>query len=309
MSSFKCLKPLFFISLAAFNYTANATDFLFVDGFEGSTVMVLENFPTNPATLQIETCPTGRTGKCLHLSNLSSKTGDYRPTLYKRDFNMQNGQTYSISMQVKSDQANQFKFYVKDQTQAWLPISDSSTCYINTGWSSCNYSFIANIPSSVTGPFALYLELATVTGQLWLDDVSVVSSSTTVGTTTQQCPTNAATCGFYTQQEIVNAVNAAKSACQTNPFSCGITISSGFTQAQLDAAKQDGINQCKSDPNCKGTTISSSHAVYDAAKGELHVPFVDVGTLGMIQTFDVYLIQRNGSFTFDLDLSRVSLVH
>jgi len=27
-----------------------------------------------------------------------------------------------------------------------------------------------------------------------------------------------------------------------------------------------------------------------------------------VQTFDVYLLQRNGSFTFDLDLSRVALV-
>jgi hypothetical protein len=314
MSTFKFLKSLFFIPLAVFNYTANATDLPFVDGFEGSTILALENFPTNPAVLQIETCPIGRTGKCLHLSNLLSRSGDYRPALYKRDFNMQNGQIYSISMQVKSDQANQFKFYVKDQTQAWLPISESPVCYINTEWSSCNYSFIANIPSGVTGPFALYLELATVTGQLWLDDVTVVSgsSSTTGGTTTQQCPTNAATCGFYTQQEIVNAANAAKLACQTNPSSCGITVSTGYTQTQLDAAKQtgiqEGINQCKNDPNCKGLSTTTVHATY--ANGELHVPFVDLppDPFGLVHSYDVYLKQRSNSYTFDLDMNRLIFI-
>jgi hypothetical protein len=137
----------------------------------------------------------------------------------------------------------------------------------------------------------------------------------------------------YTQTQLDAAVAAAKTACASNPASCGITSSSGFTQAQLDAAAQQakqacvtnpascgitvnqntdgstqaGIDQCKADPNCKGTTVASTHALYDPAKGELHVPFVDVGTLGLIQTFDVYLMQRSGEFTFDLDLNRITL--
>jgi len=130
----------------------------------------------------------------------------------------------------------------------------------------------------------------------------------------QSCKDNPASCGLFNQTQLDAAANTAKLACQTNPSSCGINI--GFTQAQLDAAVnsakqialQDGINQCKADPNCKGST-NAIHATYNPLNGEVHIPFIDVPNgIGFVQTFDVYLLQRNGSFTFDLDLSRVALV-
>jgi len=89
-----------------------------------------------------------------------------------------------------------------------------------------------------------------------------------------------------------------------NPVSCGISTS-GFTQAQIEAAIQTGIRTCKYDPVFCGIT-----ATYNPSNGEVHIPFIGVPNgIGFTQTFDVYLLQRNGSFTFDLDLSRVALVH
>lgn len=317
MNTSKFLKSLFFMPLVMLNYTANATDLPFVDGFEGSMSMGIHQHPNFPTTVKTETCPSGRSGKCLYLSNLVTKYDDYRPAIVQTALNIQNGQSYTVSLNVKSDRQNQFKVYVKDENLAdWNPISGERFCYANTEWTTCSFSFVANIPITSTIPnFTLMLELGQAAGSLWLDNVSIGSSSTTTGTTTQQCPTNAATCGFYTQQEIINAANAAKLACQTSPSSCGIAISSGYTQAQLDAARQtgiqEGINQCKNDPNCKGaSSISGIHASFDAVKGELHIPFVDVmGAFNLLQTYDVYLKQRNNSFTFDLDVSRISLVH
>ncbi len=131
-----------------------------------------------------------------------------------------------------------------------------------------------------------------------------------------QCKTNPASCNLFTQTQIdaakqtasQDAINKCKldpascgiivnnDQCKTNPSSCGLV-----TRTQCDSEIQTAISKC---PN-----TNPIHATYNPLNGELHIPFVDVGTLGMIQTFDVYLIQRNGSFTFDLDLSRVSLVH
>jgi hypothetical protein len=135
----------------------------------------------------------------------------------------------------------------------------------------------------------------------------------------QSCKDNPASCGLFNQTQLDAAANTAKEtakqSCKNDPASCGINI--GFTQAQLDAAVnsakqialQDGINQCKADPNCKGST-NAIHATYNPLNGEVHIPFIDVPNgIGFTQTFDVYLMQRNGSFTFDLDLNRIVIVH
>ena len=225
---FSRLAVIFSLSLAI--NSVQAVEIPFMETFEGGAMtMHFENYPYSPATLLINTCSTGRTGKCLYLSNLIGKTGDYRPAVDKRDIDMRNGQVYTVSMLIKSDSANRFKSYVKDQTQAWLPISDTAYCYATTEWSQCSYSFTANIPSNVTGPFAMYLELAEITGSLWIDDVSITSGSTT--TQPNQCPADAtsiAACGLYTQQDVTNAANAAaaetKQMCKDDPASCGIVI-------------------------------------------------------------------------------------
>ena len=109
-----------------------------------------------------------------------------------------------------------------------------------------------------------------------------------------KCKTNPVSCGIVVSND----------QCKTNPSSCGL-----FTQDQLNAeketAKQNGIEFCKNDPNCKGI-----HATYNPLNGEVHIPFIDVPNgIGFTQTFDVYLMQRNGSFTFDLDLNRIVIVH
>lgn len=109
-----------------------------------------------------------------------------------------------------------------------------------------------------------------------------------------KCKTDPVSCGIVVSND----------QCKTNPSSCGL-----FTQDQLNAeketAKQNGIEFCKNDPNCKGI-----HATYNPLNGEVHIPFIDVPNgIGFTQTFDVYLMQRNGSFTFDLDLNRIVIVH
>ncbi len=130
-----------------------------------------------------------------------------------------------------------------------------------------------------------------------------------------QCKADPASCGLFTQTQVDTAKQDGVKQCQADPASCNIVVSQDqcktnpascglFTQAQVDAAKQNSIETCKNDPQCKGI-----HAAYDAVKGEVHIPFVDVPNgLGFVQTFDVYLLQRAGSFIFDLDLNRVVLV-
>jgi len=57
-----------------------------------------------------------------------------------------------------------------------------------------------------------------------------------------------------------------------------------------------------------GTASSGDapHANYDPSKGELYVPFLDVpGAFGGVQTYEIYLIQKQMGFTFDLDMDRV----
>ena len=64
----------------------------------------------------------------------------------------------------------------------------------------------------------------------------------------------------YTQADLDAAREEGQQACIANPASCGITIASlgGFTQSQLDSAKQaakeEGKDYCKSNPGLCGIT-------------------------------------------------------
>jgi hypothetical protein len=87
----------------------------------------------------------------------------------------------------------------------------------------------------------------------------------------------------------------------------------------FDSGKQAGIQQCVSDPascgitvtaTCDGTTptTSGTHASYNPANGEVHIPFIDVpGPFGDQQVYEVFLIQQPSTFSFDLDLNRLNL--
>ncbi len=81
-----------------------------------------------------------------------------------------------------------------------------------------------------------------------------------------------------------------------------------------EAGKQAGIQQCMSNPSSCGISISGTPATTDgcvanySANGELHLPCVNVpGAFGKIDTYEVWLQQQSGSFTFDLDLTRIQL--
>lgn len=67
----------------------------------------------------------------------------------------------------------------------------------------------------------------------------------------------------------------------TDPLSCGLRLT-------INTAETDGCI-----------------ANY-ATNGELHIPCVNVpGAFGKIETYEVWMQQRAGAFTFDLDLNRV----
>jgi len=81
-----------------------------------------------------------------------------------------------------------------------------------------------------------------------------------------------------------------------------------------EAGKQAGIQQCVTDPLSCGLRLTINTAETDgcianyATNGELHIPCVNVpGAFGKIDTYDVWLQQQSGSFTFDLDLTRIQL--
>ncbi|TGO03441.1 hypothetical protein PN36_06335 [Candidatus Thiomargarita nelsonii] len=77
------------------------------------------------------------------------------------------------------------------------------------------------------------------------------------------------------------------------------------TQAEIDAAYEKGRQACIADPSSCNIN-SSDNATFESSTGELHIPFVDVpGAFGTTQTFDVYLMQKPLTFTFDLDMDRI----
>ncbi len=84
--------------------------------------------------------------------------------------------------------------------------------------------------------------------------------------------------------------------------------------AEFEKGKQAGIQQCVTDPLSCGLRLTINTAETDgcianyATNGELHIPCVNVpGAFGKIDTYDVWLQQQSGSFTFDLDLTRIQL--
>jgi len=73
---------------------------------------------------------------------------------------------------------------------------------------------------------------------------------------------------------------AAMQVCRSNPASCGITVDSSCT---------------------------TQKASYNPNAGELYIPAVNVpDAFGGITTYEVYLTQQPSSFTFNLDLNRVT---
>jgi hypothetical protein len=79
------------------------------------------------------------------------------------------------------------------------------------------------------------------------------------------------------------------------------------TQAEIDAAYEQGRQACIAYPSsCGIDSADGAHATFEPSTGELHIPFVDVpGAFGTTQTFDVYLMQKPLTFSFDLDMDRI----
>jgi len=137
---------------------------------------------------------------------------------------------------------------------------------------------------------------------------------------------NDETCQTGTYQDGYNdGKQAGIDECKGNPTSCGITPDpkDGSTQAGIDKCKADptscgitpdpedgstqaGIDKCKADPASCG--IVNASATYEPQLGEVHIPLIEVpGAFETIQKFDVYLMQRSNTFTFDLDMDRITL--
>ena len=75
----------------------------------------------------------------------------------------------------------------------------------------------------------------------------------------------------------------------------GTLTIAGQTFTLTQEANDSNIVQCPALPT------------YEANSGELHIPWVEVpGAFGTKQIFEVYLMQRPDTFTFDLDMNRVT---
>ena len=76
--------------------------------------------------------------------------------------------------------------------------------------------------------------------------------------------------------------------------------------ADFDAGKATGIQQCVDDPTSCGITVSGAHAIYAPNSGEVRIPFIDVpDAFGGINIYEIYLLQQPSTFTFDLDMNRI----
>lgn len=165
-----------------------AIDLPFTETFEGgNSSFWIDNYPSSPAQTELKACSTGRSGQCFYLTNLTTKFTDYRPMLVNQNINMKSGEVYTISLFSKSDQSNNFKitFKVKDQSGNWFFIGNTIQCIANTEWKQCSASFTAQIPSTNFLP-EMNIELAQVSGSLWLDDISITQGSSSQ-TTTSSC--------------------------------------------------------------------------------------------------------------------------
>ncbi|OAD21045.1 hypothetical protein THIOM_003204, partial [Candidatus Thiomargarita nelsonii] len=139
-----------------------------------------------------------------------------------------------------------------------------------------------------------------------------------------ECKADPASCGI-TPDPKDGSTQAGIDKCKADPTSCGITPDpeDGSTQAGIDKCKADptscgitpdpkdgstqaGIDKCKANPASCG--IVNASATYDPQLGEVHIPLIEVsGAFETIQKFEVYLMQRSNTFTFDLDMDRITL--
>jgi len=139
----------------------------------------------------------------------------------------------------------------------------------------------------------------------------------------QQCMSNPASCGISVTNggDFESGKQAGIQQCKDNPLSCGlqeikICQSACIGTVDFESGKQAGIQQCVSNPTSCGINVTaengcnnnSAHAAYNSSTGEVYIPFIDVpGAFGVIQTYEVYLIQQPLTFTFDLDNNRIKL--
>ncbi len=99
--------------------------------------------------------------------------------------------------------------------------------------------------------------------------------------------------------------------CQTDPASCSITVT---PNVDPNLCKQTVIEQCQKDPASCGITTTNgttggTHATFNPCTRELYIPLVDVpGEFGVMQTYEVYLVQQPSTLTFGLDMNRLKVV-
>jgi len=140
-----------------------------------------------------------------------------------------------------------------------------------------------------------------------------------------KCKANPTSCGI-TPDPKDGSTQAGIDKCKADPTSCGITPDpkDGSTQAGIDKCKADptscgitpdpkdgstqaGIDKCQADPASCGI-VNDASATYDPQLGEVHIPLIEVpGAFETIQRFEVYLMQHSNTFTFDLDMDRITL--
>lgn len=88
------------------------------------------------------------------------------------------------------------------------------------------------------------------------------------------------------------------------------------SQTDFEKGKQEGIQQCVSNPSSCGISVTTGTtttvtgdciASYDAGTGELNIPCINVpGAFGQLEMYDIWLKQLNGSLSFELDLNRIT---
>jgi len=97
---------------------------------------------------------------------------------------------------------------------------------------------------------------------------------------------------------------------------CPSTIPSNILLAEeFEKGKQEGIQQCVSNPSSCGISITGTTttatgdciASYNAGTGELNIPCISVpGAFGKLELYDIWLQQLNNTLNFELDLNRVT---
>jgi len=115
-----------------------------------------------------------------------------------------------------------------------------------------------------------------------------------------KCKADPTSCGI-TPDPKDGSTQAGIDKCKANPTSCGITPD------PEDGSTQAGIDKCKADPASCGI-VNDASATYDPQLGEVHIPFIEVPSVfETMLRFEVYLMQRSNTFTFDLDMDRITL--